>query len=263
MRSQTLSTELRSAIACFNAEHSLNEMVAAAGYALKRKGAELCGPCPSCGEGDDRFYLRRDGMSAGCRVCGTSGDALTWAMALADVPSKPGNAAAFLRSHGYLTSCSNRRNPFEHRPDKPLQSRTGSPLTATAVPPELLREQAKRVSVTGTATYGRDAADLATLLKTFATQEFCDKYARASVSTQEHLLERAAIAEIDGCGGRADSEALALSCCLDVHLSSVMAPLPMGPNEWGVRGSGNSAGGGDAAPAEALSLGGVGGAVDE
>lgn len=35
---------------------------------------ELCGPCPICRAGDDRFFVRRDWW--GCRVCNTGGDVI-------------------------------------------------------------------------------------------------------------------------------------------------------------------------------------------
>ena len=35
---------------------------------MRRRGSEYCGPCPLCGEGDDRLHLRADGIIS-CRVC--------------------------------------------------------------------------------------------------------------------------------------------------------------------------------------------------
>ena len=35
---------------------------------MRRRGSEYCGPCPLCGEGDDRLHLSTDGIIS-CRVC--------------------------------------------------------------------------------------------------------------------------------------------------------------------------------------------------
>jgi Virulence-associated protein E len=47
----------------------VEDIMAKAGWKLRRIGDELKGACPSCGEGDDRLYVRRDN-SWGCRQCG-------------------------------------------------------------------------------------------------------------------------------------------------------------------------------------------------
>ena len=44
---------------------------------LRKNGAELCGPCPKCGDGgkgerSDRFYVTQDGKSCACRQCHTA-----------------------------------------------------------------------------------------------------------------------------------------------------------------------------------------------
>jgi len=41
---------------------------------LRRQGKEMVGPCPICRAGDDRFWVRKDGQSGGCRKCGFAGD---------------------------------------------------------------------------------------------------------------------------------------------------------------------------------------------
>lgn len=43
---------------------------------LRKNGAELCGPCPKCGDGgkgdrSDRFYVTQDGKACACRQCHT------------------------------------------------------------------------------------------------------------------------------------------------------------------------------------------------
>lgn len=43
------------------------------GLPLKKIGGEHKGPCPLCGEGDDRFWVYGDGLAWGCRKCERKG----------------------------------------------------------------------------------------------------------------------------------------------------------------------------------------------
>lgn len=50
---------------------------------LRKRGSEFVGPCPYCGEGDDRFLVTPDATQDGralfwCRRCATGGDAITY-----------------------------------------------------------------------------------------------------------------------------------------------------------------------------------------
>jgi len=46
------------------------------GITLRRKGKELIGPCPRCGDGDDRFGVNLKEQVWNCRVCKVGGDTI-------------------------------------------------------------------------------------------------------------------------------------------------------------------------------------------
>jgi len=46
------------------------------GVKLRKSGAELVGPCPKCGEGDDRFAINIKKQVWNCRLCKTGGDVI-------------------------------------------------------------------------------------------------------------------------------------------------------------------------------------------
>jgi hypothetical protein len=70
---QTVGDAARSLREEFKIADVLQRMTA---VTLRKNGAELCGPCPKCGDGgkgerSDRFYVTQDGKACACRQCHT------------------------------------------------------------------------------------------------------------------------------------------------------------------------------------------------
>lgn len=102
------------AIAAFNAEHPVHELLASAGVELHEQGREWhtingC-PLPGCSSTHDAFRVHIDrnagdtrGPQWACRKCQRGGDALRLAMLLAGAdPNERGATARFLRQRGHL-----------------------------------------------------------------------------------------------------------------------------------------------------------------
>lgn len=113
---ETGSGDIAQAVAAFNAEHPVHELLASAGVELHEQGREWhtvngC-PLPGCTSAHDAFRVHIDrkagdtrGPQWACRKCSRGGDALRLAMYLAARdPHQKGETARFLREQGYLQS---------------------------------------------------------------------------------------------------------------------------------------------------------------
>ena len=57
-------------------EVRVEDVIAEHGIVLRGRGVDRCGPCPVCGEGDDRFHINTKKQVFGCRQCGGKGDVI-------------------------------------------------------------------------------------------------------------------------------------------------------------------------------------------
>ncbi|MGE0434619.1 MAG: phage/plasmid primase, P4 family [Planctomycetota bacterium] len=96
-----------------------NRLESVLGVELRNLSGELHGPCPLCGEGDDRLWLYADNARAKCRRCDFDGDSLAWAVELSCHSSIP----EFLRAEGALSN-RNGSNGDGRKPKAPARHAT-------------------------------------------------------------------------------------------------------------------------------------------
>lgn len=100
---------------------------------LKRSGQEYHGPCPFCGQGKDRLFVRPAAGRWACRHCGAKGDAVNWVMQLRDMK--------FPEACKELGISLDSNQPKPRTPRQPLTRKTEQPNVTT---PSKERESAAR-----------------------------------------------------------------------------------------------------------------------
>lgn len=121
----------------------------------KESAASWCGPCPACGGGEDRFWIRDNRYK--CRVCGATGDAI----AFVQLRERCDFPEAVARLTGHATN-----------------GTPAKPLNIPAAPPPQPKRTGPDAKWTAKATEIADEA---------ATSLFTDPYAEAG---REYLLQR-------------------------------------------------------------------------
>lgn len=89
---------------------------------LKRSGQEYHGPCPFCGQGKDRLFVRPEAGRWACRHCGAKGDAVNWLMQLREM--------SFVEACKELGLALDKSQPKTRTPRQPLK-RASQPVNTT------------------------------------------------------------------------------------------------------------------------------------